>query len=106
MQVVKMINRFLSCIEARILCLKGNDLDSDVESFLLSIEDEEGFHISKNAETITCVIPGDVEYVFPWEEKYSTIMENFGLTAFQALYHWAPSTRTLLLTLYSGVNVF
>ena len=89
MQVVKMKNAFLSYVEARIVCLKGNDLDSDVKSFLRSIEYEEGFHISKNADIITCVLPGDEEFVFPWEERYSKIMEDFGLTEFQALYHWA-----------------
>ena len=84
-----MRNMFLSCIEARILCLKETDLESDLESFLLSIEDDEDFNISMSAETITCVLPGNDAFVFPWEEKYSEIMENFGLTEFQALYHWA-----------------
>ena len=88
-QIIKKKNAFLSCIEARILCLEDSDLDSDVESFLLSIEDEEGFRISKDFEIISCVLPGDDEFVFPLEEKFSKIMENFGLTEFQALYHWA-----------------
>ena len=89
MQVNKRKNTFLSCIEARILCLSETDLTSDVESYLLGIEDEEGFQMSMNEEIIECVLPGDDKFVFPREEKFSNIMESFGLTEFQALYHWA-----------------
>ena len=112
---LKVYNSLMGFLQIKLLCLKGEELDQDPETWLISIEDEEGFdvHIDENQifltlppqatyldEDILFINPPEQTIVIPHESEINQLIDYYGMTLFQSVYH-----RALTFSVISTLEV-
>ena len=79
--------QFITWMEARLVCLKEIELYLDVETWLINLEDEEGFYIEKIGNFVHLFLPPHTSLCIPHDNALFELMEDYGFDLFQALYH-------------------
>jgi hypothetical protein len=88
-EAARIFKSFLDFMEVRILCLQEDELNLDVETWLINIEDEPGFKINIVEDHIHLTLPQQSKFVIPFEKETNDLIDSHGFTTFQAIYHRA-----------------
>lgn len=114
-EIFKLFKSFLDFMEVKILCLEQDQLEMEIETWLMTVEEESGFAIYVIDDYIHLMLPPQVCYVdtsvhlvhppeftlvFPFEPETQDLIDIHGLTLFQGLYH-----RALSFSLISSLQV-
>ena len=102
-------------LKIKLLCMEGDQLEQDPETWLMSIEGEEGFnaHIDENHIFVTLapqvtfldaniilINPPEPTIAIPFENEITNLIDSYDMTLFQAVYH-----RSLTFSLGSTLEI-
>lgn len=114
-QISNLYRSLLSFLEMKIITLDQDDLELDVESWLMNIEEEPGFKIEAIEDEIHLILPPHLcqgqdgpnlihpphpEIILPYEKEIKDLEESYGLNIFQAVYH-----RALTFSVNSSLDI-